>query len=87
MSAATNRLGISKEELEVIKEAFMLFDGNADGYLQPNELGGLLQALGVDIKTEDMVRLINDADKKQKSITLESILDIIQYKFVYKNNY
>ncbi|XP_078508020.1 troponin C, skeletal muscle isoform X1 [Lissotriton helveticus] len=52
--------GKSEEELA---ECFRIFDKNADGYIDGEELGEILRSSGEDITEEEIEELMKDGDK------------------------
>ncbi|XP_075427917.1 troponin C, skeletal muscle isoform X1 [Ascaphus truei] len=52
--------GKSEEELA---ECFRVFDKNADGYIDSEELGEILRSSGEDITDEEIEELMKDGDK------------------------
>jgi hypothetical protein len=57
--AAVDRL--DAELLSELKEAFQLFDSDEDGAIDAKELKAAFKALGVDVKTADVRRMLGGA--------------------------
>merc|ERR1711990_616261 len=54
--------GLTQDQVEEIKEAFDLFDTDGSGSIDVNELKVAMKALGMDAKSEEIRKLINDSD-------------------------
>merc|ERR1711906_36338 len=52
--------GLTQDQVEEIKEAFDLFDTDGSGSIDVNELKVAMKALGMDAKSEEIRKLIND---------------------------
>ena len=57
------RPGLSKEEIEEIREAFNLFDTDGSGSIDPRELKSAMQSLGFEAKNATIYQMIGDIDK------------------------
>merc|ERR1712151_591145 len=57
------RPGLSKEEIEEIREAFNLFDTDGSGTIDPKELKSAMQSLGFEAKNATIYQMIGDIDK------------------------
>jgi hypothetical protein len=53
---------LDKEQLDLIKEAFTLFDKNGDGHITTNELGDVMRKLGLNPTENEVQDIINDVD-------------------------
>ena len=72
------RPGLSKEEIEEIREAFNLFDTDGSGSIDPRELKSAMQSLGFEAKNQTIFQMISDLDKnKSGSIDFEEFLDMM----------
>ena len=60
---AYERPGLSKEEIEEIREAFNLFDTDGSGSIDPRELKSAMQSLGFEAKNATIYQMIGDIDK------------------------
>merc|ERR1719453_642914 len=56
------RPGLSKEEIEEIREAFNLFDTDGSGSIDPRELKSAMQSLGFEAKNATIYQMIGDID-------------------------
>ena len=48
---------------EAMREAFLIFDQNNDGYIDRYELKNIMKRLGNDLTDESITKMIKDADK------------------------
>jgi hypothetical protein len=77
------RPGLSKEEIEEIKEAFNLFDTDGSGTIDPKELKSAMQSLGFEAKNATIYQMIGDIDKDGSgSIDFDEFLDMMTAKMV-----
>merc|ERR1712086_384125 len=60
--AAKKKGGLSEEQLEEIREAFGLFDGDASGAIDVRELKAAMRALGFEVKNEELKKMVADVD-------------------------
>merc|ERR1711887_484731 len=78
--------GLTQDQVEEIKEAFDLFDTDGSGSIDVNELKVAMKALGMDAKSEEIRKLINDIDeflammtaRKQGEDTREDLLKVFK---------
>merc|ERR1711934_888644 len=54
--------GLTEDQVAEIKEAFDLFDTDGSGSIDTNELKVAMKALGMDAKSDEIRKLINDID-------------------------
>merc|ERR1712194_924460 len=54
--------GLSDEQMEEIREAFGLFDGDASGAIDVRELKAAMRALGFEVKNEELKKMVADVD-------------------------
>merc|ERR1712006_74197 len=54
--------GLSEEQMEEIREAFGLFDGDASGAIDVRELKAAMRALGFEVKNEELKKMVADVD-------------------------
>ena len=59
---------LTEEQKQEIKEAFDLFDTDGSGSIDVNELKVAMKALGMDAKSEEIRKLINDIDSDGESL-------------------
>ncbi len=82
-SKTYERPGLSKEEIEEIKEAFNLFDTDGSGTIDPKELKSAMQSLGFEAKNATIYQMIGDIDKDGSgSIDFDEFLDMMTAKMV-----
>merc|ERR1712153_218605 len=60
--SAKKKGGLSDEQMEEIREAFGLFDGDASGSIDVRELKAAMRALGFEIKNEELKKMVADVD-------------------------
>jgi len=81
------RPGLSKEEIEEIREAFNLFDTDGSGTIDPKELKAAMQSLGFEAKNATIYQMIGDIDKDGSgSIDFEEFLDMMTAKMSDKDS-
>lgn len=81
------RPGLSKEEIEEIREAFNLFDTDGSGSIDPRELKSAMQSLGFEAKNATIYQMIGDIDKDNSgSIDFEEFLDMMTAKMSDKDS-
>merc|ERR1712167_14463 len=54
--------GLSEDQLDEIREAFSLFDGDASGAIDVRELKAAMRALGFEVKNEELKKMVSDID-------------------------
>merc|ERR1712153_98674 len=60
--SAKKKGGLSDEQMEEIREAFGLFDGDASGAIDVRELKAAMRALGFEVKNEELKKMVADVD-------------------------
>merc|ERR1711918_133448 len=60
--SAKKKGGLSEEQMEEIREAFGLFDGDASGAIDVRELKAAMRALGFEVKNEELKKMVADVD-------------------------
>eukprot|EP00940_MAST-03C_sp_MAST-3C-sp2_P000336 g336.t1 len=81
------RPGLSKEEIEEIREAFNLFDTDGSGSIDPRELKSAMQSLGFEAKNATIYQMIGDIDTDGSgSIDFEEFLDMMTAKMSDKDS-
>merc|ERR1712226_1781548 len=53
---------LSEEQIDEIREAFSLFDGDASGAIDVRELKATMRALGFEVKNDELKKMITDVD-------------------------
>lgn len=82
-SYSDGRPGLTKEEIEEIREAFNLFDTDGSGAIDPKELKQAMQSLGFEAKNATIYQMISDIDKDGNgSIEFDEFLDMMTAKMV-----
>jgi Ca2+-binding EF-hand superfamily protein len=78
-----SRPGLTKDEVEEIREAFNLFDTDGSGAIDPAELKQAMQSLGFESKNATIYQMISDIDKDGNgSIEFDEFLDMMTAKMV-----
>merc|ERR1711935_1333790 len=54
--------GLSEEQLDEVREAFGLFDSDASGAIDVRELKAAMRALGFEVKSEELKKMVSDID-------------------------
>merc|ERR1711964_598916 len=60
--SAKKKGGLSEEQMEEIREAFNLFDGDQSGAIDVRELKAAMRALGFEVKNEELKKMVTDVD-------------------------
>merc|ERR1712127_294403 len=60
--SAKKKGGLSEEQMEEIREAFNLFDGDQSGAIDVRELKAAMRALGFEVKNEELKKMVADVD-------------------------
>merc|ERR1712098_541993 len=60
--SAKKKGGLSEEQMDEIREAFNLFDGDQSGAIDIRELKAAMRALGFEIKNEELKKMVADID-------------------------
>merc|ERR1712098_858709 len=60
--SAKKKGGLSEEQMDEIREAFNLFDGDQSGAIDVRELKAAMRALGFEIKNEELKKMVTDID-------------------------
>ena len=74
---------LTEEQRQEIKEAFDLFDTEAQGVIDAKELKVAMRALGFEPKKEEIRKILQEIDKAgEGTIKYEEFLDIMTGKVV-----
>merc|ERR1712167_357647 len=60
--SAKKKGGLSEEQMEEIREAFNLFDGDQSGAIDVRELKAAMRPLGFEVKNEELKKMVADID-------------------------
>merc|ERR1711890_227119 len=60
--SAKKKGGLSEEQMDEIREAFNLFDGDQSGAIDVRELKAAMRALGFEVKNEELKKMVSDVD-------------------------
>mmetsp|Transcript_10400 Transcript_10400/g.25444 ORF Transcript_10400/g.25444 Transcript_10400/m.25444 type:complete len:194 (-) Transcript_10400:278-859(-) len=72
---------LTQEQLDEIKEAFMLFDTNHTGTINVRELRAAMRALGFQVKKEELKEMLDGIDKNGNSeINMEEFIKLMSGK-------
>lgn len=79
-----NTSGLTRDEVDEIRQAFDLFDTYGTGKIDPKELKAAMQSLGFDSKNPTIFQLIADLDTtdsaKRGGIDFDTFVDAINEK-------
>ncbi len=75
-----SRPGLSQEEVEELKEAFMLFDQDNKGFIESKELKAAMENLGYKKTSKMVYQMIESLGKAKKEITFPDFLDLMTAK-------
>lgn len=71
---------LTEDQKQEIKEAFDLFDGNSDGFLDYHELKVAMRALGFDVSKAEVLAILQQHDPNQPQfISFPSFSDVSTY--------
>merc|ERR1711907_379007 len=62
MGRAKKKGGLTEEQMDEIREAFNLFDGDASGAIDVRELKAAMRALGFEVKNEELKKMVTDGN-------------------------
>ena len=62
MGRAKKKGGLTEEQMDEIREAFNLFDGDQSGAIDVRELKAAMRALGFEVKNEELKKMVSDVD-------------------------
>merc|ERR1712080_769083 len=66
MGSAKKKGGLSEEQMDEIREAFNLFDGDQSGAIDVRELKAAMRALGFEVKNEELKKMVSDVDNDKR---------------------
>jgi len=70
--------GLSKDEIEELRQAFDLFDTDGNGTIDPKELRAAMQSLGFEAKNQTIYQIIQDIDKENTGeINFDQFLELM----------
>ncbi len=70
--------GLSKDEIEELRQAFDLFDTDGNGTIDPKEVRAAMQSLGFEAKNQTIYQIIQDIDKNSTGeIDFDQFLDLM----------
>merc|ERR1712182_163297 len=58
--SAKKKGGLTEEQMDEIREAFNLFDGDQSGAIDVRELKAAMRALGFEVKNEELKKMVSD---------------------------
>lgn len=72
---------LTEEQLDELKEAFIIYDINNDGVISTRELGTVLRQLGQNPTEAEILEMIKDLDKdKNSSISFDEFVTLMSDK-------
>merc|ERR1719245_876111 len=82
-----NRIELTEEQKQEIKEAFDLFDTDGSGTIDSKELKVAMRALGFEPKKEEIRKMIDDIDKDGSgAIDFNEFLEMMTQKMSEKDS-
>ena len=80
-AAAGGKPQLAPEQVEQLKEAFQLFDADQSGAIDYRELKAAMKALGIQVKKEELKKMITDVDSDGSgSIEFPEFLEMMTAK-------
>merc|ERR1712188_268324 len=77
---------LSDEQMDEIREAFNLFDGDQSGAIDVRGLKAAMRALGFEVKKEELKKMISDIDNDGNgSIEFQEFLEMMTGKMGEKD--
>ena len=84
--AQRKKASLHPDTVAELKEAFALFDSDRKGHLDGRELKSAIRAMGFDVKSEQVRKLMTDSGKDPSQlISLEEFLDIMRDRMQQKS--
>mmetsp|Transcript_22970 Transcript_22970/g.58603 ORF Transcript_22970/g.58603 Transcript_22970/m.58603 type:complete len:208 (-) Transcript_22970:83-706(-) len=84
---APKRQGLDEEQIEELREAFHLFDTEHSGTIDARELKAALRALGLEVKKEDVRKMLGDIGKDpSQPIDFNDFKDMMTGRMPDKNS-
>ena len=81
-----NKMALTEEQKQEIREAFDLFDTDGSGSIDAKELKVAMRALGFEPKREEIKKLISEVDKDGTGvIDFPEFLDMMTAKMVERD--
>ncbi|KRX10169.1 hypothetical protein PPERSA_08572 [Pseudocohnilembus persalinus] len=81
------RTKLTQEQIEVLDQAFQLFDTDKSGFIDDKELRDAMKALGFEASKAEVAKLIQEIDKDGSgTIDLEEFKQMMQTKMLYEKN-
>eukprot|EP00127_Corallochytrium_limacisporum_P001606 Clim_evm3s70 gene=Clim_evmTU3s70 len=77
---------LTEEQKNEIKDAFDLFDGDKDGYIDYHELKVSMRALGFDMKKSELLRIMKEYDPNDHDrISFQDFFDVVKEKVLNRD--
>ena len=81
MSTKADRYRLTKEQIEVFTETFLLFDINGNGHISSEELENVMRSLGIKPTKAELQDIINEVDADgDGSVSLSEFLAMMRRK-------
>eukprot|EP00941_MAST-03F_sp_MAST-3F-sp1_P005642 g5642.t1 len=78
---------LDAEEMEEIREAFNLFDTDNDGEIDAKELKAAFRALGFQVKSSDIRRMLEDLHKEgDEKINMQDFIELVTPKMSQRDS-
>merc|ERR1711885_25005 len=74
--ASKKKGGLSEEQMEEIREAFNLFDGDQSGAIDVRELKAAMRALGFEVKNEELQMMTGKMGEKDTREDIEKVFKL-----------
>ena len=76
----STRPELSEDQRQELREAFELFDADKTGTIDIHELKVLMRALGFDVKKNDVLKLVHEADNTNNgNVNFDLFLEISEW--------
>ena len=76
----STRPELSEDQRQELREAFELFDADKTGTIDIHELKVLMRALGFDVKKNDVLKLVHEADNTNNgNVNFDLFIEISEW--------
>lgn len=82
----TKRPQLTQEQRQELTEAFSLFDADKKGVIDLHELKVLMQALGFQVKKQQVVAMVKEVDPQNEGmVSFEQFLDMMTEQYARRD--
>ena len=82
----TKRPQLTQEQRQELTEAFSLFDANNKGVIDLHELKVLMQALGFQVKKQQVLAMVKEVDPQNEGmVSFEQFLDMMTEQYARRD--